>query len=350
SILRTSRSSASTTAITARPAGRRAIPASASIWKRSRAVPASSARARWRHKPISPTARGCCVKATALPSWWCRSSRPSRRNSSVTSMRRSAATASALRCCGPSHAEISQTRRQGWDIEQVVERARLREEDIATRIGRREFIAAGGAAAAWPLAARAQTPAVVRRVGILSAFVPGASSSQRLTGIFSQGLQELGWTDGRNLRIEQRWSGGDNERLRSDAHELMNLPVDVILAITTPAVTMLKQEGTRIPIVFVGVSDPVGSGFVNSLPRPGGNITGFTNLEGSLSGKWLELLKEVVPRLTHAGFMFNPESAPFAEYYLRAFETAAATASVRAVAMPVHDAGDVDKMVAELKA
>jgi putative ABC transport system substrate-binding protein len=219
---------------------------------------------------------------------------------------------------------------------------------------RRELIfLLGGAMApmvAWPLAARAQTVLAVRRVGVLSTLIEDTAESRRLMAVFIQGLGELGWSIGRDIRIEQRWSGGDNERLRSGARELASLRTDVVLAITSPAVAVLKQEAPAIPVVFVGVSDPVGSGFINSLPRPGGNITGFINLEGSLSGKWLELLKEIVPGLTHAGFIFNPETATFADYYLRAFEAAAAAVAVTPMVMPVHDVGEVERGVAQLSA
>jgi putative ABC transport system substrate-binding protein len=216
---------------------------------------------------------------------------------------------------------------------------------------RREFIAfLGGAAAAWPCAAHAQRPERMRHIGLLSTLVQDTDESRRVTAVFIRGLQELGWTDGRNVSVEQRWSAGDQERLRSDARALASLPAEVVLAISTPAVAALKQEAPAIPVVFVAVSDPIGSGFVTSLPRPGGNITGFVNLEGSLSGKWLELLKEVVPGLTHVGFMFNPETAPFADYYHRVFEAAAPSVAVTATAMPVHDLGGVESAIVSLKA
>ena len=176
-----------------------------------------------------------------------------------------------------------------------------------SEVTRREFIAFLGSvttsSSLWLLPLRAQTSIAVRRVGVLSTFVEDNSESRRLMAVFARGLNELGWTEGRNIHLEQRWSGGDNDRLRSDARELASLRADVVMAVTTPAVAALKQEAPAIPVVFVAVSDPVGSGFINSLPRPGGNITGFINLEGSLSGKWLELLKEVVPGLTHVGFI-----------------------------------------------
>ena len=219
------------------------------------------------------------------------------------------------------------------------------------KLKRREFITLLGIAAAmWPMVARAQTAVAVRRVGILSTLVEDNPESRRLTGVLIRGLAELGWTEGRNIHFEQRWSGGDYDRLRSDARELARLRADVIMAITTPAVAALKEDAPAIPVVFVAVSDPVGGGFVDSLPRPGGNITGFINLEGSLSGKWLELLKEVVPGLTHAGFIFNPERAPFAGYYLRAFEAAAPAAGVTPMAMPVHEPDDIERVVAQLEA
>jgi len=216
---------------------------------------------------------------------------------------------------------------------------------------RREFIAfLGGAAAAWPLAARAQRPDRMRHIGVLSAFAQDTDESRRLIAVFLQGLQELGWTEGRNVRIEQRWSAGDPERLRSDARALASMPADVVLAIATPAVATLKEEAPGIAVVFVAVSDPIGSGFIANLPRPGGNITGFVNLEGSLSGKWLELLKEVVPGLTHVGFMFNPETASFAEYYWRELEAAAPSAAVTVTGMPVHDLGEVESAIVGVKA
>jgi putative tryptophan/tyrosine transport system substrate-binding protein len=219
---------------------------------------------------------------------------------------------------------------------------------------RRHFIVLLGGAATlssvWPLRLRAETAIAVRRVGVLSTFVEDNSESRRLMAVFARGLNELGWTEGRNIHLEQRWSGGDNDRLRSDARELASLRADVVMAVTTPAVAALKQEAPAIPVVFVAVSDPVGSGFINSLPRPGGNITGFINLEGSLSGKWLELLKEVAPSLTHVGFIFNPERAPFAEYYLRAFEAAAPAAGVTPLAMPVHTPDDIERVLAQLGA
>jgi putative ABC transport system substrate-binding protein len=217
-------------------------------------------------------------------------------------------------------------------------------------MNRRELITLiGGAAIAlpmWPRPLRAQ--ATVRRVGLLSPLVEDTAENGKLKGVFIQGLGELGWHVGRNFTIEERWSGGDQERLQSGARELASRRAEVVLAITSPAVAALKQEAPAIPVVFVAVSDPVGSGFIQRLPRPGGNITGFINLEGSLSGKWVELLKEVVPNLTHVGFMFNPETAPFAEYYFRAFEAAAPALAVTPIALQVHETSDIERTIAAL--
>jgi putative tryptophan/tyrosine transport system substrate-binding protein len=136
---------------------------------------------------------------------------------------------------------------------------------------------------------------------------------------FTKALQDLGWNVGRNIAIDYRWAAADLERMTTFAKELVALKPDLIVASTTPVVEALRRETNTIPIVFVIVSDPVGSGFVNSLSHPGGNITGFINVESSLSGKWVELLKEVVPHLSRAALLFNPETAPFFNYFLQPF-------------------------------
>ena len=163
---------------------------------------------------------------------------------------------------------------------------------------RREFIAGlGSAVAAWPLAARAQQGDRVRRIGVLMSLAADDPGSQVGLTAFRQALQELGWTDGRNVLIEYRWSAVDVARAREMAAELIALAPDVILATGSPAVTGLQQVTRTVPIVFVNVIDPVGAGFVASLARPGGNTTGFTAFEYSLSGKWLEMLKQIAPRV-----------------------------------------------------
>src|SRR5262249_31984830 len=163
---------------------------------------------------------------------------------------------------------------------------------------RREFIVGLGSAAVWPLAAQAQQGERRRRIGFLMNFAADDPESQARLSAFRQALQELGWTDGRNVLIESRWSVADVDRARKEAAELIALAPDVILASASPAVTGLQQVTRTVPIVFVNVIDPVGAGFVASLARPGGNTTGFTAFEYSLSGKWLEMLREIAPRVT----------------------------------------------------
>jgi len=164
---------------------------------------------------------------------------------------------------------------------------------------RREFIALlGGAAAAWPLAARAQQPDRMRRIGVLMAYVEGDSEGQAYLAAFREGLQKLGWTEGHNFRIDYRWAAIDADSMQRFAKELITLQPDLILSHTTPTTAALLQQTRTIPIVFALVADPVGSGFVASFPRPGGNATGFTNIEPTMPGKWLELLKEIAPRIT----------------------------------------------------
>ena len=167
-------------------------------------------------------------------------------------------------------------------------------------IGRREFITALGGAAAWPLAVRAQQGERMRRIGVLMAVAADDPESQRRLTAFVQGLQELGWTDGRNIRIETRWTAGDTDRMRRHAAELVALAPDVILASGGTVVGALLEASRTTPIVFTLTVDPVGAGHVASLARPGGNATGFTGYEYGLAAKWLELLKEIAPRVTRA--------------------------------------------------
>ena len=209
---------------------------------------------------------------------------------------------------------------------------------------RREFITLlGGAATAWPLAARGQQGERIRRIGLLSGNAREDVQSPPSIAAFTKGLQALGWTDGQNLKIEYRWSAGNLDLMKEYARELVALKLDLIVAHTTQVVAALRQETTTIPIVFVIVSDPVGSGFVNSLANPGGNITGFINIESSLGGKWVELLKEVAPRTTHAAIIFNPETAPYAEYYRQPFETAARSFGIKPTAAAVRSAAEIEQ-------
>jgi putative tryptophan/tyrosine transport system substrate-binding protein len=169
---------------------------------------------------------------------------------------------------------------------------------------RREFIAlVGGAAIAWPLGARAQQPAQVRRIGVLMPFAEDHPVGQARVAAFVQGLRQLGWTDGHNVRIDYRWSAGDSDNIRKFASELIALGPDVVMAFTSAAVTALRQATSTVPIVFAVVADPVGAGYVESLARPGGNVTGFAAQEYAVGGKWMELLKEIVPRLTRVAVL-----------------------------------------------
>jgi putative ABC transport system substrate-binding protein len=175
---------------------------------------------------------------------------------------------------------------------------------------RRQFITLLGSAAAWPLAARAQEAERVRRIGVLSNPGPDDAEMQSRTAAFVQGLQELGWTVGRNLQIDYRWSNGNAERLRAHAVELMALQPDVVLATSGVSIMPLLEASRSVPIVFAQTIDPVGLGVVESLSRPGGNITGFTQFEYSIPAKWLELLKQIAPATTHAAVLRDPFDPP----------------------------------------
>ena len=168
-------------------------------------------------------------------------------------------------------------------------------------MNRRDFISLlGGAAVAWPLAARAQPAERVRRVGVLIPLAMDDPEAKARIAAFQQGLEQLGWTDGRNVQIDTRWAGGDMESIRKHAAELVALSPDVILAAGGAVIPSLLQATRIVPIVFTQTPDPVGAGFVESLARPGGNVTGFTTFEYGISAKWLELLKEIAPRVTRA--------------------------------------------------
>jgi putative ABC transport system substrate-binding protein len=214
-------------------------------------------------------------------------------------------------------------------------------------VKRREFITLlGGAAAAWPMSARAQQSKGLRRLGALQGGRDPQATVSRTA--FINGLADLGWADGRNIQINYRFGEANVERMREIAKELIGLKPDLLWASTTPAVAALQRETRTIPIVFVAVSDPVGSGFVASLPRPGGNITGFINIEGSVSGKWIEILKDIVPGASRAALMYNPETAPYFEYYRQPFEAAARSSGIEPVAAAVRAADDIERIVASL--
>ena len=202
---------------------------------------------------------------------------------------------------------------------------------------RRDFInLLGGTAVGWPLVAQAQQASRrMLRVGALIGFAEHDPATQRRVAAFLKGLADLGWTLDRNVAIDFRYGAGDADRNRAFAKELVSLNPDVIFVNSTSATAAVQRETTIIPVVFATVSDPVGSGFVASLARPGGNITGFVNVEASIAGKWLGLLKEVAPGIKRAGLMYNPTTATYFEYYLKPFEVAAEAAGVKSTSLTV---------------
>jgi len=211
---------------------------------------------------------------------------------------------------------------------------------------RRDFITLmGGAAAAWPLAARAQQPEPMRRIGVLMNRAADQPEGQAEVAAFQKALQQLGWNDGRNVRLDIRWSANDVDLDRKYAAELVALAPDVVLANGTLSVAALQRVTRNLSIVFVGVSDPVGAGFVDSLARPGGNVTGFMIFEYSLSGKWLELLKQIAPSVTRAAVLrdsVNP--AGIAQF--GAIQAAAQSLGVEVSPVSIRDAGEIERAVA----
>jgi putative ABC transport system substrate-binding protein len=215
---------------------------------------------------------------------------------------------------------------------------------------RREFITLiGGAAAAWPLAARGQQSDQVRRVGLLMGYPEGDRQARANVAAFREGLRSLGWIEGRNIQLEFRWAGGDPDKARAFAKELVGIKPDVIVPSTNQVTEILQHETRAIPIVFVFVGDPVGSGFVKSLSRPGGNITGFANFENSIGAKWLEILKELAPKTRNVGFIHSPLAAPNIGF-LRAAEAAGPSLGVKVFALPVTNAADIERTVAAFTA
>jgi putative ABC transport system substrate-binding protein len=215
-------------------------------------------------------------------------------------------------------------------------------------IKRREFIALlGGAAAAWPIAVRAQQAARVRRIGLLMGMTDDREGQARVTTL-KQGLQELGWTDGRNIQVETRFAGADAGRIRTHVAELVALAPDVIVGQTTPVIRALRQATSSIPIVMAAINDPVDQGFVSSLAHPGGNITGFTFVDFQMVGKWLEILKEAAPGVSRAALMFNPDTSPHYYVYLRSFEAEPRSIAVEVTAAPVRNTAEIEEAFAKL--
>jgi ABC-type uncharacterized transport system substrate-binding protein len=210
---------------------------------------------------------------------------------------------------------------------------------------RREFIAAVGVAATWPFAARAEQGERVRRIGVLMHLAADDPEGQSRLAALTQGLQEAGWAVGRNLTVDVRWAAADVELMKRLAKELVLLEPDLLFTSSTPAAAAMLQATHTIPVVFVLVADPVGNGFVASLPRPGGNVTGFTPIVGSLGGKWAELLKEIAPHIARVAMLFNPPSAPFIESFVKPFKAAASSLGMEAIIAPADDMAAVESLV-----
>ena len=212
---------------------------------------------------------------------------------------------------------------------------------------RREFITLlGGAAAAWPLAARAQQrPDKIRQIGMLMGFAQDDPVAQSMVAAFRGALSKLGWIEGSNVRIEPRWAGPDIERINRLAKELAGLRPDVMLGQTTPVVRALAREVPTTPIVFVTVSDPIGSGFAASLAHPGGNITGFTVDDSALGGKWVQLLKQIAPATIRVALLFNPAGPPL-EFFLPSIQAAASSLNVHANLVTIHGRDEIEGVIA----
>ena len=215
---------------------------------------------------------------------------------------------------------------------------------------RREFITLlGGTVATWPLPAQAQKTDRLARIGVLMGYAATDTEAKALLGEFTHALSEFGWIERQNLRMDVRWAPAKTDLMRTYAKELVSLQPDLILTDSTPVTAAVKRETITIPIVFAVVADPVGSGFVASLPRPGGNITGFSSLEGTIASKWLELLTGIAPGVKRAMMLFNPDTAPFIRSYaLPSFDAAARLLKVALIAAPVHNDTEIAAAIADL--
>ena len=211
---------------------------------------------------------------------------------------------------------------------------------------RREFTRLlGGATVAWSVATHAQQTERVRRIGVLTSSAESDQEGQSSVAAFREGLRKLGWMEGRNSEIDIRWAAADVELMKGFAKELVSLQPDLILTSSTPATAAMLQQTRTIPVIFVLVADPVGSGFVANLSRPGGNATGFTPIVSSLGGKWVELLKQIAPRVGRVTLLFNPPTATFLEGYLNPFKAAAASLGVEAIVAPVNDMPALESLI-----
>jgi putative ABC transport system substrate-binding protein len=211
---------------------------------------------------------------------------------------------------------------------------------------RREFITLlGGTAAAWPLAARAQSDRV-RRIGVLMAYAESDPEGQAWVAAFREGLQKLGWTENTTVRIDYRWATAEVAQIRQQAKELVAQQPELILSSGSPTTLALVQQTRTLPIVFANLVDPIGQGFVASMSKPGGNVTGFANLEGSIIGKYLELLKEIAPRVTKVALFYNPETATYAHIYLDRFKVAAESLGVKATTPQFRTMAELETIMA----
>jgi putative tryptophan/tyrosine transport system substrate-binding protein len=216
-------------------------------------------------------------------------------------------------------------------------------------VRRREFIALIGGTAAWPVAAWAQQSERMRVIGVLMGYSETDADTQANLAALREALQQLDWVEGRNIRFNIRWPiPVDLGSMQRSAKELVELQPDLLLSEITPTTAALLQHTRTIPIVFVRVSDPVGSGFVASFPEPGGNVTGFTSIEPTMPTKWLQLLKEIAPRVTRVAVLFNPATAPYAtEFFLKPIKSAASSLAVEAITVPVGDTSDMESVIAK---
>jgi len=213
----------------------------------------------------------------------------------------------------------------------------MRRRDLLTMLG--------GAAATWPVAARAKQPDRIPLIGVLMGYAQSDPAAQSQVAAFRSALTKLGWTEG-NLRIELRWGATDADSNRTLAKELVDLQPDAILGQTTPVIGALTRETRTVPIVFVNVADPLASGFVTSLARPSGNVTGFALYDSALGGKWVGLLKEIAPRIVRAALLFNPATAPPFNVFMSSIQTAASSFALQARAAPVHAKDEIEGVIA----
>jgi putative ABC transport system substrate-binding protein len=209
---------------------------------------------------------------------------------------------------------------------------------------RREFIAGLGGAAAWPMVARGQKAERIRRIGVLGSLAEDDPEMKPRLAAFRRVLESLGWSEGRDVRIDYRFAPGGAGQEQARAEEMVALRPDVIVATNTPATAALQRASSEVPIVFVNVSDPLGSGFIASLARPGGNLTGFMLFEASVAERWLAMLKEIAPALTRAALLANPKTTPY-EYFQRAAEAAARSLGVSVVPSPIEIAADIERSI-----